>query len=187
MKYRVFTRKSQINNQDKEKDVNSIIWFGDSKEIYFPFFSVIKLLYGNCGEFLNCKINDCDFYRVLVFKQKYELSEAWENKGLVFSGDHCLIWGNDLFLKCALLFWRSAISREQWGPRNLDSSKSNLHQTGTMQLEGTIFCLGKYLLTLWPHPHNKYMDLYVLTYDKELLFKCSLTEFKCFSYLYSVG
>ena len=27
-----------------------------------------------------------------------------ENKGLVFSGDHCLIWGNDLFLKCALLF-----------------------------------------------------------------------------------
>lgn len=76
MKYRVLTRKSQINNIDKEKDVNSIIRFGDSEEIYFPFFSVIKLLCGNCREFLNCKINGCDFYRVLAFKQKHELSEG---------------------------------------------------------------------------------------------------------------
>ena len=167
--------------------MNSIICFGIVKKFTSHFFSVIKLLYGNCGEFLNCKINDCDFYRVLVFKQKYELSEAWENKGLVFSGDHCLIWGNDLFLKCAVLFWCSAVPREQWGPRNLDNSKSNLHQTGTTQLKGKIFCLGKYLLTLWPNPHHKYIDLDVLTYGIELFFKCPLTEFKCFSYLYSVG
>lgn len=31
-------QKSQISSVDKEKDVNSIIQFGDSEEIYFPYF-----------------------------------------------------------------------------------------------------------------------------------------------------
>lgn len=140
--------------------MNSIIWFGDSKEIYFSFFSVIKLLYGNCGEFLNCKINGCDFYRVLVFKQKHELLQAWENKGLVLSGGHCLILGNDLFLKCALLSWCLGCAARPVRPGNLCSSKNNLLQTGTTQLGG----MGKYRLILWSNPQNKYIDLNMLTY-----------------------